>query len=95
MFSCAINAIPSSNSAFLWPHTFGRTLNWHVPLPPWFLFNEHQPDALKRNLKLLRKLNKSYANIVAKNGEFTATSKNLTQAQEIDMTLDGKGRATS
>lgn len=26
---------------------------------PWFLFNEHQPDALKRNLKLLRKLNKT------------------------------------
>ncbi|CAM4376487.1 MAG: hypothetical protein LEGION0403_FIIPPAGN_02063 [Legionella sp.] len=28
---------------------------------PWFLFNEHQPDALKRNLKLLRKLNKTSA----------------------------------
>ncbi|CAM4489562.1 MAG: hypothetical protein LEGION0403_FIIPPAGN_02507 [Legionella sp.] len=166
---------------------------------PWFLFNEHQPDALKRNLKLLRKLNKtsvltlddleqlteqalhsalsnytktqaqspptpvqpstpaqffhsrmsqspyfydirsylepnasaqspdstlstskpsspatpeqvhgfplneneaftatryfsedqkSYAKIVAKNGEFTATSKNLTRAQEIDLTLE-------
>lgn len=28
---------------------------------PWFLFNEHQPDAIKRNLKLLRKLNKTSA----------------------------------